>query len=118
MIVSSEMSRGGMGIVASLLYQLLSKYWKSHRVPNDWYKEVIIPFYIGKGLRQVKAYDRVKGNDLWRTLSMYGVSSGLIQVLQSPYRGYSACVRIKRTYLLVLHPQRSQTGMCSFTVAN
>ncbi|GBP00506.1 hypothetical protein EVAR_1028_1 [Eumeta japonica] len=41
-----------------------------------------------------KPYDRVKGNDLWRTLSMHAVSSGLIQVLQYLYRGSITCVRI------------------------
>ncbi|GBP71207.1 hypothetical protein EVAR_18000_1 [Eumeta japonica] len=30
-IVSSEMLRGGGGIVASLLYQLFNNCWKSHR---------------------------------------------------------------------------------------
>ncbi|GBP11106.1 hypothetical protein EVAR_79765_1 [Eumeta japonica] len=34
--VSSEMLRGGGGIVASLLYQFFNKCRKSHRVPNDW----------------------------------------------------------------------------------
>ncbi|GBP40273.1 Transposon TX1 uncharacterized 149 kDa protein [Eumeta japonica] len=42
-----------------------------------------------------KVYDRLKRNYLPRTLSMYGVNSGLIQALQ--YRGSSACVRINGT---------------------
>ncbi|GBP32435.1 Indole-3-acetaldehyde oxidase [Eumeta japonica] len=50
--VSSEMLRGGRGIVTSLLYQLFKKCWKSHRVPNDWSKAVIVPLYKGKGSRQ------------------------------------------------------------------
>ncbi|GBP13560.1 hypothetical protein EVAR_6906_1 [Eumeta japonica] len=41
-----------------------------------------------------KGYYRVKRNDLWRNLSMHGVSSGLIRALQSLCRDYSACVRI------------------------
>ncbi|GBP70995.1 Retrovirus-related Pol polyprotein from type-2 retrotransposable element R2DM; Endonuclease [Eumeta japonica] len=45
-----------------------------------------------------KAYDRVKRNDPWRTLSMHGESSRLIQVVQSLYRGSIACVRIKGAY--------------------
>ncbi|GBP05348.1 hypothetical protein EVAR_76776_1 [Eumeta japonica] len=50
--VSSEMLRGGGGIVASLLYQFC-KCWKSHRVPNDWCKTVILHLYKGKDTRQV-----------------------------------------------------------------
>ncbi|GBP42453.1 hypothetical protein EVAR_47748_1 [Eumeta japonica] len=45
-----------------------------------------------------KAFDTVKRNDLWRTISMHGVSSGLIQALQSLNRGSSTCVRINRAY--------------------
>ncbi|GBP44592.1 hypothetical protein EVAR_75049_1 [Eumeta japonica] len=36
-----EMLRGGEDIVASLLYQLFNKCWKSHRVSNDWCIAVI-----------------------------------------------------------------------------
>ncbi|GBP79312.1 General transcription factor II-I repeat domain-containing protein 2A [Eumeta japonica] len=50
--VSSEMLRGGGGMMASLLYQLFNKCWKSHKVPNDWCKAVIVPLYKGKGSRQ------------------------------------------------------------------
>ncbi|GBO99404.1 Putative transcription factor capicua [Eumeta japonica] len=46
------MLRGGGGIVASLLYQLINKCWESHRVPSDWCKAVIVPLYQGEGLRQ------------------------------------------------------------------
>ncbi|GBP18581.1 hypothetical protein EVAR_14351_1 [Eumeta japonica] len=45
-----------------------------------------------------KTSDRVKRNDLWRTLSMRDVSSGLIQAPQSLYRGSSANIRINGTY--------------------
>ncbi|GBP40044.1 hypothetical protein EVAR_19173_1 [Eumeta japonica] len=45
-----------------------------------------------------KAYDRMKRNDLWRTLSMHGMSGGLIQVLRSLYRGSSAYVKINGAY--------------------
>ncbi|GBP86329.1 hypothetical protein EVAR_52725_1 [Eumeta japonica] len=45
-----------------------------------------------KGLK--RAYDRVKRNYLWRTLSVHGVSSGLVQALQFLYRGFSVCVKI------------------------
>ncbi|GBP15384.1 hypothetical protein EVAR_80558_1 [Eumeta japonica] len=44
-----------------------------------------------------KAYDRVKINDLWRTLSMHGVSSGLIQASHQA-SGSSACIRINGAY--------------------
>ncbi|GBP02629.1 hypothetical protein EVAR_99470_1 [Eumeta japonica] len=44
-----------------------------------------------------RAYDRVKRNDLWRTLSMHGVSSGLIQK-QHSLRGFKTCVRINGEY--------------------
>ncbi|GBP60726.1 hypothetical protein EVAR_47464_1 [Eumeta japonica] len=37
-------------------------------------------------------------NDLWKTLSMHDMSSGLIQAPQSLYRGSSACVRINGAY--------------------
>ncbi|GBP05585.1 hypothetical protein EVAR_3064_1 [Eumeta japonica] len=40
----------------------------------------------------------MKENDLWRTLSMHGVSSALIQALQCLYRGSSACIRINRPH--------------------
>ncbi|GBP79919.1 hypothetical protein EVAR_75291_1 [Eumeta japonica] len=49
--VSTE--RVGRGIVASLLFQLFNKCWKSHRVPNDWCKAVTVPLYKEKGSRQV-----------------------------------------------------------------
>ncbi|GBP65757.1 hypothetical protein EVAR_44402_1 [Eumeta japonica] len=45
-----------------------------------------------------KAYDKMKRNDLWRILSIHGVSSGLTQALQSLYRGSSACIRINGAY--------------------
>ncbi|GBP80304.1 Zinc finger protein 582 [Eumeta japonica] len=45
------MLKGDRNIVASLLYQFLNESWKSHRVPNDWYKAVIILFHDGKGSR-------------------------------------------------------------------
>ncbi|GBP54876.1 Gustatory receptor for sugar taste 43a [Eumeta japonica] len=45
-----------------------------------------------------KVYDRVKRHDLWRTLSMHGVSSRLIQALQYLHRGSNACVRINDSY--------------------
>ncbi|GBP88128.1 hypothetical protein EVAR_63936_1 [Eumeta japonica] len=51
--VSSEMLRGSGGIVASLLYHLFNKFWRSHRVPNDWCQSVIVPLYKGKDSRQV-----------------------------------------------------------------
>ncbi|GBP28589.1 hypothetical protein EVAR_85788_1 [Eumeta japonica] len=56
--VSSEMLRDGGGIVASLLYQLINKCWKSHRVPNDWRKAVFVPPYKGKGSRQAAVHER------------------------------------------------------------
>ncbi|GBP87819.1 hypothetical protein EVAR_103716_1 [Eumeta japonica] len=92
--VSSEIPRGDGGVVASLLYQLFKKCWKSHRVPKDWCKAVIVLLY--KDLE--KAYDRAKKHDLWRTLSMHGVSSRLIQALQCLYRSSSGCVRINGAY--------------------
>ncbi|GBP66754.1 hypothetical protein EVAR_28621_1 [Eumeta japonica] len=49
---SSEMLRGSGGIVASLLYRLFNKCWKSHRVPNDWCKAVIVLLCKEKGSRQ------------------------------------------------------------------
>ncbi|GBP25037.1 hypothetical protein EVAR_19517_1 [Eumeta japonica] len=45
-----------------------------------------------------KVYDRVKRIDLWKTLSMHGVSSRLIEALQSLYKDSSACVRINGAY--------------------
>ncbi|GBP42564.1 hypothetical protein EVAR_82014_1 [Eumeta japonica] len=50
--VLSEILGGGGGTVASLLYQLFNKCWKSHRVSNGWSKAVIIPLYKGKSSRQ------------------------------------------------------------------
>ncbi|GBP61990.1 Oxysterol-binding protein-related protein 9 [Eumeta japonica] len=47
--VSSEILKDGTAIVASLLYQPFNKCWKSHRVPNDWCKSVIVLLYQGKG---------------------------------------------------------------------
>ncbi|GBP63058.1 hypothetical protein EVAR_87430_1 [Eumeta japonica] len=52
--VSSEMLRGNGDIVASLLYQLFNKCWKSNRVPNNWCKVVIVLLYKEKGSRQTK----------------------------------------------------------------
>ncbi|GBP20598.1 hypothetical protein EVAR_93712_1 [Eumeta japonica] len=52
--VSPEMLRGDEGIVASLLYQLFNKGWKSYRVPNDWSKAVIVT----PPLLKKKAHDR------------------------------------------------------------
>ncbi|GBP52396.1 hypothetical protein EVAR_4679_1 [Eumeta japonica] len=51
--VSSEMLRGGGCIMGSLLHQFFNKCWKSHRVPNDRWKAVIVPLYKGKGSRHV-----------------------------------------------------------------
>ncbi|KAG7300726.1 hypothetical protein JYU34_015052 [Plutella xylostella] len=45
-----------------------------------------------------KAYDRVRRNDLWETLSVYGVDSHLTRALGSLYRESSACVRINGAY--------------------
>ena len=45
-----------------------------------------------------KAYDRVVRNELWSTLSTYGVSSSLIRALKSLYENSSACVRINGAY--------------------
>ncbi|GBP79655.1 hypothetical protein EVAR_45764_1 [Eumeta japonica] len=47
---SSEMLKSGGDIVAILLYQLFNKFWKSHRIPNDWCKAVIALLYKGKDL--------------------------------------------------------------------
>ncbi|KAG7301870.1 hypothetical protein JYU34_013269 [Plutella xylostella] len=41
-----------------------------------------------------KAYDRVARNELWKTLSMFGLSGELIRALKSLYVTSSACVRI------------------------
>ncbi|GBP73242.1 hypothetical protein EVAR_55008_1 [Eumeta japonica] len=54
--------------------------------------------FVRKYIDLEKAYDRVKRNDLWRTLPIHGVSNGLIQALQSLYRGCSACVITKGEY--------------------
>ncbi|XP_048489161.1 uncharacterized protein LOC125491386 [Plutella xylostella] len=45
-----------------------------------------------------KAYDIVRRNDLWETLSVYGVDSHLTRALGSLYRESSACVRINGAY--------------------
>ncbi|CAG9134602.1 unnamed protein product [Plutella xylostella] len=45
-----------------------------------------------------KAYDRVRRNDLWETLSVYGVDGHLTRALRSLYRESSACVRINGAY--------------------
>ncbi|GBP71728.1 hypothetical protein EVAR_33141_1 [Eumeta japonica] len=69
--VLSEMLRGGGGAVASLLYQLFNKCWKSHKVPNDrykvvvvlWCKVVIVPLYKkGKTYGSPKPID---DDDVW-----------------------------------------------------
>lgn len=39
-----------------------------------------------------KAYDRVVRDELWSTLSMYGVDGHLIRVLKSLYKDSSAVV--------------------------
>ncbi|GBP38981.1 hypothetical protein EVAR_95601_1 [Eumeta japonica] len=49
-------------------------------------------------LMKDRPYRRVKRNDLWRTLSMNGLSSRLIQALQSLYRGSRASIRINGAY--------------------
>ncbi|GBP39656.1 hypothetical protein EVAR_25480_1 [Eumeta japonica] len=53
-----------------------------------------------------KAYDRLKRNDLWRILSVYGVSRGLMRALQLLYRGISACVKINGVTLIDLMSAR------------
>lgn len=45
-----------------------------------------------------KAYDKVERDDLWSTLSVYGVDGNLIRALKSLYDGSSACVRINGAY--------------------
>ncbi|GBP82567.1 Transposon TX1 uncharacterized 149 kDa protein [Eumeta japonica] len=57
--VSSEMMRGERDIVASLLYQLFNKCWKSHRVPNDWCKAVVVSLNKDEDSRQVCTNYRV-----------------------------------------------------------
>ncbi|GBP27574.1 hypothetical protein EVAR_18769_1 [Eumeta japonica] len=69
--VSSEIQRGGEGIVASLLYRLFNKRWKSYRAPNNWSKAVIEPSIKGKphgrercGLKE-NVVTRVERGMLW-----------------------------------------------------
>ncbi|GBP24097.1 hypothetical protein EVAR_27321_1 [Eumeta japonica] len=45
-----------------------------------------------------RAHDRLKTNDLSRTLSMQGIIIGLAQALKSLYKGSSARVRINKAY--------------------
>lgn len=45
-----------------------------------------------------KAYDRVVRDDLWSTLSVYGVSSHLVRALKSLYGNSSVCIRINGAY--------------------
>ena len=45
-----------------------------------------------------KAYDSVWREELWSTLSMYGVDRRLIRALKSLYKDSSACVRINGAY--------------------
>ncbi|GBP61918.1 hypothetical protein EVAR_41733_1 [Eumeta japonica] len=59
-----------------------------------------------------KAYDTVKRIDLWRTLSMHDVSSGLLQALQFLYRSSSACVRINGPYTDWFDISRSVRQRC------
>ncbi|GBP79852.1 Retrovirus-related Pol polyprotein from type-2 retrotransposable element R2DM; Endonuclease [Eumeta japonica] len=59
-----------------------------------------------------KAYNRVKRNDLWRTLYVHGRSSGLIQALQSLYRSASACVKVIGTYTDWFDIHRSVRQRC------
>ncbi|GBP45661.1 hypothetical protein EVAR_35928_1 [Eumeta japonica] len=66
--------RDSGGIVASLLYQLFNKCWKSHRVSNDWCKAVIVnvrrrlsnPCVFCIGLQEMvnKMKDSVKKRDI------------------------------------------------------
>ncbi|GBP64514.1 Probable helicase MAGATAMA 3 [Eumeta japonica] len=60
-----QMLRDGGCIVASLLYQLFNKCWKSGRVPNVWCKAIIVPFNKEKGSRQLN-YLITKEN-MWRS---------------------------------------------------
>ncbi|GBP41710.1 hypothetical protein EVAR_33701_1 [Eumeta japonica] len=43
--VSSEMLKGGGGLGATLLYYHFYKCCKSRRIPNDWWRAVIVPLY-------------------------------------------------------------------------
>ncbi|GBP47356.1 hypothetical protein EVAR_38957_1 [Eumeta japonica] len=52
--ISSEMLRGGGGMMVKLLYYLVNKFCKSHSVPNDGCIGVAVPFYEGKVSRQVR----------------------------------------------------------------
>ncbi|GBP14546.1 hypothetical protein EVAR_7812_1 [Eumeta japonica] len=54
----------------------------------------------------------MKRNDIWRTLYMHGVSSGLIQALHSLCRGSSAYVRINRAYTDWFDIRRGVTEGC------
>ncbi|XP_050563412.1 uncharacterized protein LOC126912929 [Spodoptera frugiperda] len=50
--ITTEMLIGGGGVIASLLYLLFNKCWRSGCVPGDWAKAVIVPLYKGKGSQQ------------------------------------------------------------------
>jgi exonuclease III len=45
-----------------------------------------------------KAYDRVRRNELWSTLSTYGLDDALVRALKSLYGDSKACVRINGAY--------------------